>query len=272
MKEIAVIYDFDGTLAKGNIPEHNLFSKLGLEINKFWSEVRRVRNETDSDEIAVYMYLLMQKASEKGMYLTKKLLEDSAKNNVPFFEGVETWFSRIKGTFSNEDYIVNHYIISSGLQEMIEATTISKDIKKVFASKYIYGKDSNAVSPGVTINYTSKVQYLFRINKGIFNHWDNESLNSWIPLKDRQVPFSRMIYIGDGDTDIPAMKTVRSQGGISIAVFDPEKWENNQNQERIYKLISEDRVQYVTPADYRDGSQLDIVVKGVIDRMINENL
>ena len=124
----------------------------------------------------------------------------------------------------------------------------------------------------MTINYTTKVQYLFRINKGIFNHWDNESLNSWIPLKDRQVPFSRMIYIGDGDTDIPAMKTVRSQGGISIAVFDPEKWENNQNQERIYKLISEDRVQYVAPADYKDGSQLDIVVKGVIDRMINENL
>lgn len=132
MKEIAIIYDFDGTLAKGNIPEHNLFSKLGLEINKFWTEVRKVRNETDSDEIAVYMHLLMQKAAEKGMFLSKKLLEDSAKKNVPFFEGVETWFSRIKGTFSNEKYIVNHYIISSGLQEMIEATTISKDIKKVF--------------------------------------------------------------------------------------------------------------------------------------------
>lgn len=272
MKEIALVYDFDGTLAKGNLPEHNLLSKLGIEKDRFWKDVKKVRNETDSDEIAVYMYLLIQKAYDKGMFLTKKLLEDSSKTDIPFFNGVETWFSRIKGEFSSEEYIINHYIVSSGLQEMIEATSISKDIKKIFASKYIFGENSNAVSPGVTINYTTKVQYLFRINKGILNHWDNESLNSWIPIKDRIVPFSRMIYIGDGDTDIPAMKTVRSQGGISIAVFDPEKWKEKQNQERIYKLISEDRVQYVAPADYSDGSQLDIVVKGVIDRMINENL
>jgi hypothetical protein len=115
-KEIAIIYDFDGTLAKGNLPEHNLFSKLGLEISDFWREVKQKTKETDSDEIAVYMYLLIQKAFEKHLFLTKQLLEDTSRNNIPFFEGVDTWFSRIKGEFTNEEYVINHYIVSSGLR------------------------------------------------------------------------------------------------------------------------------------------------------------
>ncbi|MDO9579836.1 MAG: hypothetical protein Q7J06_04615, partial [Bacteroidales bacterium] len=77
------------------------------------------------------------------------------------------------------------------------------------------------------------------------NNYDNKSLNAWVPMKERPVPFSRIIYIGDGDTDIPAMKMVRAQGGISIGVFDPETWNDPSSQKRIYKLISEDRVHYV---------------------------
>jgi len=226
---------------------------------------------TDSDEVIVYMHLLAKKAAGGNIKITKGSLNNFGKGSIPFFDGVISWFPRINNLFNNANYNINHYIVSSGLQEIIETTEISKYIKKIFASKYIYGKDGTIDSPGVAINYTTKTQYLFRINKGILNNYDNKSLNAWVPMKDRPVPFSRIIYIGDGDTDIPAMKMVRAQGGISIGVFDPEAWNDPSSQKRIYKLISEDRVHYVAPADYRDGSQLDIVIKGVIDRMINEN-
>jgi 2-hydroxy-3-keto-5-methylthiopentenyl-1-phosphate phosphatase len=271
MKEIAIIYDFDGTLAKGNIPEHGLLQALGIPKEDFWSEVKDVTKETDSDEVLIYMNLLIHKSNERNLKFTKDLLNNFGRGNIPFFEGVISWFPRINALFNNENFTISHYIVSSGLNEIIETTEIAKHFKKIFASKYIYGKNGTIVSPGVAINYTTKTQYLFRINKGILNHFDNNSLNTWIPIKERPVPFSKMIYIGDGDTDIPAMKMVIAQGGISIGVFDPETWNNPSSQKRIYKLISEDRVHYVAPADYTDGSQLDIVIKGVLDRFINNN-
>lgn len=271
MKEIAIIYDFDGTLAKGNIPEHGLLQSFGIPKEDFWSEVKNITKETDSDEVLIYMNLLIHKANERNLKLTKEVLNKLGNTNIPFFEGVIDWFPRINKLFNNKNFTICHYIVSSGIHEIIETSEIAKHFKKIFASKYIFGKDGNIVSPGTAINYTTKTQYLFRINKGILNHWDNRSLNTWVPMKERPVPFSRMVYIGDGDTDIPAMKMVRAQGGISIGVFDPETWNDPSSQKRIYKLISEDRVHYVAPADYRDGSQLDIVIKGLIDRMINEN-
>jgi hypothetical protein len=272
MTEIAIIYDFDGTLAKGNIPEHGLLQMLGIKNDEFWTEVKEITKSTDSDEVIVYLYLLMQKANERKIKLTKKLLNELGKGKIPFFDGVTSWFPRISNYFNNNNFKICHYLVSSGMQEIIETTEISKYFKKIFASKYIYGFDGIVVSPGVAINYTTKTQYLFRINKGILNHYDNRSLNTWVPMNERPVPFSKIIYIGDGDTDIPAMKMVRSQGGISIGVFDPETWNDPCSQKRIYKLISEDRVHYVAPADYKDGSQLDIVIKGVLDRIINNNI
>ena len=84
------------------------------------------------------------------------------------------------------------------------------------------------------------------------------------------MPFSRMIYLGDGDTDIPSMKMVRHQGGHSVAVFDPKKWAKKQSQDRVYNLIAEDRAHFVVPADYTDGSQLDITIKAVLGRIARD--
>ena len=103
---------------------------------------------------------------------------------------------------------------SSGNAEIIDGCTIKRCFNKVFASKFIYDERGEAVSPGVAINYTTKTQYLFRINKDVLNHWDNDSVNRWQPLDERPLPFTRMIFIGDGDTDIPSMKMVRFQGRL----------------------------------------------------------
>lgn len=269
VKEIAIVYDFDGTLAKGNIPDHSLFSDIGIDKDKFWERVKKETKKSDSDEIITYMYLLAKEAKTKGVKLTKSVLSRYGKKDMPFFDGIDEWFNRIS-KFNTRKVKIKHYIVSSGLKEVIDDTVIAKHFKFIFASKYMYDSDGVAVGPSVAINYTTKTQYLFRINKGILNYHDNESINTWIPMNKRAVPFSRIIYIGDGDTDIPAMKMTRSQGGVSIAVFDPEKWKDIKSQNKIYKLISEDRVHYVAPANYSNGSQLDIVIKGVLDRMIRD--
>jgi hypothetical protein len=189
---------------------------------------------------------------------------------TPLFNGVVDWFDRINAFGRERSLALEHYVISSGNEEMIRGTTIFAEFRQVFASKYLYDQEGNAVWPAVAINYTSKTQYLFRINKGVDNYWDNEAVNRWRPLHERPVPFSRIIYLGDGDTDIPSMKMVRFQGGHSLAVFDPVRWEKRELQSKVYNLIAEDRAHFVVPADYRDNSQLDITIKGVLGRIARD--
>ena len=153
---------------------------------------------------------------------------------------------------------------------MIEGCSIHSNFKKIFASSFAYDEDGVAIWPSVSINYTTKTQFLFRINKGINNTWNNEEINRWRPMNERPMPFERMIFIGDGDTDIPSMKMMRHQNGTAIAVFDPQEWNLAASQNKIHRLIAEDRTNYVAPADYSDGSQLDVTVRGVLGRIARQ--
>lgn len=270
-KEIALIYDFDGTLTPANLPDHKLLPELGIDKDKFWNKANKITRSNDADAILGYMQLLISEACDKGHPLSKKILSSAGGPSIPLFDGVDTWFDRIN-KFSSKDYQITHYLISSGLHEIIATTKIAKYFKQIFACKYFYDQDGLVTGPAVAINYTTKTQYLFRINKGILNHYDDKGLNTWMRRQDRPVPFSRMIYLGDGDTDIPAMKTVRANSGTSIGLFDAKEWTDKKHQKKIYKLISEDRVNYVAPADYSYGSQLDVIIKGLIERIIREKL
>jgi hypothetical protein len=266
----AIVYDFDGTLAPGNIQEHSLIpSYLGMTTAAFWNLVRNEKEKYDADEILVYLRLLLEKARERGVPMTQDILREHGAK-TPVFEGVSAWFDRFDDHAARRGIGLEHYVISSGNEEMISGTSVFAKFRRVFASRYHYDAEGQAVWPAVAINYTTKTQYLFRINKGVDNNWDNEPVNRWQPMGERPVPFSRIIYIGDGDTDIPSMKMVRHQGGHSIAVFDPEKWARPEMQLKVYNLIAEDRAHFVVPADYRDGSQLDITVKGILGRIARD--
>lgn len=266
----ALVYDFDGTLAPGNIQEHSLIpGYLGSTKEEFWERVGREKREQDADEILVYLRVLLDAARQRSLPLTAPVLQEHGAA-TPLFEGVESWFDRIDAHARERGLALEHYVISSGNEEMIRGTRVGSKFRKVFASRYSYDANGNAVWPAVAINYTSKTQFLFRINKGVDNSWDNEPVNRWLPNAERPVPFSRMLYFGDGDTDIPSMKMVRHQGGHSVAVFDPERWQQRQSQSKVYDLIAEDRADFVVPADYRDGSQLDITVKGVLGRIARD--
>ena len=262
----ALIYDFDGTLAEGDCAQHGLMPALGIDdVGAFWSKVKARAKQDDSDEILAYMGLLAAKAEVLNS------LEMSAANlqkhgaTIPLFPGVDSWFDRINTFAQEHDIELHHYIISSGLDEMIRGTSIGKHFRMIYACKYHYSDDGQkAIWPAQAINYTTKTQFLFRINKGIDNAWDNEAVNRFIEPQQREIPFERMIYFGDGDTDIPSMKMVRYQGGFSLAVFDQKKWATPKTQGKVEKLISEERANYVVPAVYEEGSHLDITVKGLL--------
>lgn len=265
----ALIYDFDGTLAQGNVQEHSFLPELGVSAAEFWARVKELAKEHDSDEILTYMWHMLSLAGSQGVHVTRDDLEAHGRA-TPLFAGLDTWFDRINSYGLERRLGIEHYIISSGNLEIIKGSPICGRFREIYASKFIFAGNGDAVWPGVAINYTNKTQFLFRINKGVDNIWDNEAVNRWIPLRDRPVPFERMIFFGDGDTDIPSMKMVRHQGGHSVAVFDPDAWSQPKAQHKIHKLIAEDRVHFVAPADYSEGSQLEVVTKGILGRIARE--
>ncbi len=260
----AIVYDFDGTLADGDCAQHGLLPAMGYpKAIEFWNQVKSRSKDSDGDEILTYICMLLEQAKQRGIdKLGKNKLREFG-SHIPLFDGVKEWFNHINQWVIDHNIQVEHYIISSGLYEMIKGTEIAKHFQNIFACKYFYNNEV-AIWPSVTINYTTKTQYLFRINKGINNCWDNDSINRYVPENERPIPFTRMIYIGDGDTDIPSMKMVNYQGGKSIAVFNKSKWQEQNTQEKIENLISENRASYVVPADYTKGSQLDVTVRGIL--------
>jgi phosphoserine phosphatase len=260
----ALVYDFDGTLARGNIQEHSFIPALGVDKETFWREVKDAARQHDADEILVYMRQMLSHAKAASISMSVADLRQHGKP-TPLFDGVITWFDHISTYAAELGLDLEHYVISSGILEMIEGTSIADRFRKIFASKFMYGADGQAIAPGVAINYTNKTQFLFRINKGILNYWNQDAINQWMPMSQRPMPFSRMVFIGDGETDIPAMKMVRHQGGFAVAVFDPGRWASLQT--RINRLIAEDRADHVAPADYQVGSQLDVTIRGLLGRI-----
>jgi len=261
----AIVYDFDGTLVKGNMQEHSFIPRIGMEPREFWKMVHGLTEAHDTDQILTYMHLMIEEARRSGEIVSEDQLREHGEG-LPLFPGLEdgTWFDRINECARDLGLDMSHYVISSGIQEMIEGCSIFDKFRHVFASKFIY-IDGEAKWPGVAINYTTKTQYLFRINKGIENHWDNTSINAYTPDHRRPGPFERMIFIGDGYTDIPTMKMLTQKEGHSIAVYD--SGEIDAGADTIRGLIADDRVNFVAPADYGENSQLDIIVRGVIGRI-----
>lgn len=260
---IAISYDFDGTLAPGNMQEFDFIPEIGATTKKFWAEVARLAEEHEADNILMYMRQMLKKAKEAEVQVRKKNFSDFGAH-VELFDGVLEWFDRIDKYGQERGADVKHFIISSGLREMIEGTSIGKKFEKIFASSFFYDHHGVAEWPALALNYTTKTQYLFRINKGILNVHDHKSVNNFVPHSKRPVPFSNMLYIGDGETDIPCFRLVKDQGGHSIAVYPAH---TKGAKEKAQKLIQEERVNYSALADYCEGSKLDLYVKAVVDKV-----
>jgi phosphoserine phosphatase len=260
---VALIYDFDGTLSPGNMQEYDFIPAVGQSNQQFWSDSSRLARDQDADPILTYMAKMIQEARSKGVSLRREAFQESG-SKIELFSGVREWFGRINRYGEERGIQVVHYINSSGIKEMIEGTPIADEFKKIYACSFLYDVDGVAYWPGVAVNYTNKTQFIYKINKGVEPVWDAQAVNRYIPESKRPVPFRHMIYFGDGTTDIPCMRLVKSSGGYSIAVYNPAIEGERAKSER---LIAENRVNFVSPADYSEGSELDTIVKTVIDKI-----
>ena len=263
---VAICYDFDKTLSPDDMQAQGFIQSVGYEISEFWQESNGLAERNDMDQNLAYMFKMMETAEGRVLFTKDALLKYGAQ--VHLFPGVENWFRRIRDYGEAHGVIVEHYIISSGLKEMIEGTAIAGEFEKIYASSFFYNEKGVPKWPAQVVNYTNKTQFLFRIEKGVLDINDLGVNDAFAP-EDIRVPFRNMIYIGDSDTDIPCMKLVNTYGGHSIGVYNGDKLDKS----KVYKMMREGRIRYYAPADYSEGTQLDEVVKAIIDRTAtNERL
>lgn len=261
---IALIYDFDGTLSAGNMQEYNFIPAIGKSNKEFWSQANDLAEAQDADQILTYMALMIHEAQAKGISLRREAFQECGRD-VVLYPGVLEWFDRINAYGEQRGIKILHYINSSGLKEIIEGTAIANKFQKIYACSFLYNVDGIAYWPAVAVNYTNKTQFIFKINKGVESVYDTKQVNKYMEEKSRPVPFSRMIYVGDGTTDIPCMRLVKNFGGHSVAVYNPK---DKAKRAEMNTLIRDNRVNHVCPADYTEGSEIDMVVKAVIDKCI----
>ena len=257
---MAIAYDFDGTLADGNMQEHQFLPDIDMKAEQFWAEVKSLTKEHQADEVLVYMNLMLRKASAAGVPVRRNDFKARGRK-IKLFQGVKDWFDRITKFGKLNGVRIEHILISSGNAELFAGTAIASKFNHVYASKFIFNENDVADWPALAVNYTTKTQYLFRINKGAHDLSDNTAVNVLVPKKERPVPFENIIFIGDGSTDIPCFRLVKEQGGLSIAVYKPNA-KGAQSKANEYR--EDGRVHCVAPANYLDGKQLDRIVKAQI--------
>ncbi|MDO4510719.1 MAG: haloacid dehalogenase-like hydrolase [Bacteroidales bacterium] len=259
--QIALIYDFDGTLAPGNMQEFGFIQAIGDDIEQFWAKCNKLADKNDANHILTYMYTMLNEARADGISLKRKSFKKFGAM-VKLFPGVEQWFALINKVGDDLGLDVKHYINSSGLREMIEGTPIYHEFEQVYSSTYLYDVDGVAYWPGVAVDCTAKTQFIFKIARGIKEVGDTMKVNEYMPKEEQPVQYHHMIYFGDGLTDVPSMQLVRHFGGHSVAVYADDSC-----KPKAQKLIEQDHVDFIAKADYTEGSEIYNLVKSMLKKM-----
>ncbi len=260
--KVAICYDFDGTLAPGNMQEYGFMEALNMKADDFWKKSDTLSDETSADKNLCYMLTMLKEANARNVSFRKDNMANFAKN-IPFFKGVETWFERINAYARQQGIELQHFLLSSGLKEIILGCPIAKEFTKIYACSFLYDANGVAIWPAQVVNYTTKTQYLFRINKGCLDERDI-SVNEKTPHELREIPFQQMMYVGDGLTDVPCMTTLRKFGGSAIAVYKPK---TKNAKRRAEKLLKDNRVDNIAIADYSEGGKMEKIVKAWLTKI-----
>lgn len=264
MTKVAFMYDFDKTLCDRDMQEYSFIPNMNVTATEFWTETGKLYVNNEIEKILAYMYQMMKYAKRNGIKLTREYLNNCGKN-IELFNGVTTWFTRINRIGASLGLEIEHYIISSGLKEIIDGSEIAKYFKELYSCEFHYDMNGEADFPAFVVNYTMKTQFLYRISKGVFDLNDDVSLNNIVPENQRRVKMKNMLYFGDGLTDIPCMRLVKQNGGTSIAVYQGNK--DNIAQ----KLLLDDRCNFIAPADYSENSILEEIVRKVLMKIAAED-
>lgn len=255
---LAICYDFDKTLSPDDMQAQGYIQSVEMNVEDFWEKSNRLAKVNDMDTNLAYMYLMAKEAEGKLLFTKRTLAEYGSR--VALYPGVREWFGKMNAYGHAHGVEVEHYIISSGLKEMIEGTPIAAEFKKIYASSFYYNDREVAVWPAQAVNYTNKTQFLFRIKKGVLDI-NSTDVNRYYRPEDMRIPFRNIVYIGDSMTDIPCMKLVHSEGGHAIGVYHPESFD----QSGVKKLLQDGRIRYYAPADYREGSELFVLLQHIIE-------
>ncbi len=263
---IGIVYDFDGTLSPNNMQEDTIFPAYGINKDDIWKKADVLVREHGYERTLAYLKLLIHDPVFKEKPLGREQLKKLARN-IQYFAGVKTYFSNLNRFLAKIEEVerwgikVEHYIISSGMKEILEGSEIYPHFKRVYACEYEYG-DNGPIFPKLVINDTNKTQFLFRISKGKLDL--TEDINSHMPARDRPIPFRNMIYIGDSMTDIPSMTVMQRSGGHSIAVFNKDK----DVPESVKAIVRDGRADHFAPADYSADSLLIKILHTTLKRII----
>ena len=260
---VALIYDYDGTLSPGNMQEFGFIQAVGKTADEFWRMSDSIAIGQDASNVLAYMKLMFDEAKRNGIKLRREDFQRFGQN-IQLFDGVREWFKLVNNYGELHGVKIEHYINSSGLKEIIEGSPIAHEFKHVFAGTFLYDANGEAEWPGISVDYTTKTQFLFKISKGIFSSRDNKQVNESIADDKKRIPFTHMIYFGDGDTDVPCMKIVGMFGGHSIAVYDPK---NERKKATAAKLKRQGRVAFAVPAVYTPDAPAFRVVTAIIDKI-----
>ena len=257
---IAFLYAFDKTLCTTEMEDYAFIPSLGMTPREFWALANGFGHANRMDGILAYMYTMIQESEKRDLPFTRESLREMGRDIV-LFPGVEGWFRRINAFGEEQGVQVEHYVISSGLREIIEGSAISGEFKEIYASEFYYDGEGRPVWPKLTVNFTTKTQFVYRINKGVLDVSDDKTLNDSMPDDSKRVPFTNMVYIGDGLSDVPCMKMMRAYGGQAIAVYQAA------NRPGVEDLLAKGRVDFIFPADYSEGTALYLTAKNIIRKM-----
>ena len=257
---IALLYDFDKTLCTTDMEDYTFIPALGYRPAEFWKKANTFGYINRMDGLLAYMYTMIQECRLQNIRLDREFLVRCG-HGIELFPGVKDWFARINAFGRSQGVSVEHYVISSGLREIIEGSSISGEFKEIYASEFYYDETGRPVWPKLAVNFTAKTQFVYRINKGVLDVSDDRTLNASMPDDSKRVPFTNMIYIGDGLSDVPCMKMMRAYGGQAIAVYQ------ESNRMGVEDLLAKGRVDFIFPADYSEDTALDLTVKNIIRKM-----
>lgn len=264
---VGLVYDFDGTLSPGNMQEFGFIQAIGKTPQEFWSMSNGIAKGQDASNILSYMKLMFDEARKADIKLRRSDFKRFGQH-IHLFDGVKAWFKLVNDYGARHGVIIEHYINSSGLKEIIEGSPIAGEFKHIFACTFLYDGKGEAEWPGIAVDYTAKTQFLFKINKGIFSARDTVRVNEQVAEDRKRIPFTNMIYFGDGDTDVPCMKIVNMFGGSAIAVYDPT---NEIKLRNARKLQRQGRANFITPAIYTKESRTFKLVCSIIDKIIADD-
>ena len=257
---IAFLYDFDKTLCTTDMEDYAFIPSLGYTPAEFWGRANAFGWENRMDGLLAYMYTMIQECAAQNVKLDRAFLNHCGES-IQLFPGVREWFARINAFGESLGVQVEHYVISSGLREIIEGSGIAQEFREIYACEFYYNENGDACWPKLDVNFTNKTQFVYRINKGILDVSRDKELNDSMPDDSKRVPFTNMIYMGDGLSDVPCMKMMRAYGGQAIAVYQAS------NRQGVEKLLADGRVDFIFPADYREGMELDRTVRDILRKM-----